>query len=412
MKTRIAAALLAAGCLGFQAWGQDTKSEANPAAQLETPTVEVVGTTPLPGIGTPLNEVPANVQTVTGAQMQNQQSIVLPDYMNNNIGSLTINESQGNPFQPDVMFRGFMVSPLLGFPIGMSVFQDGVRVNEALGDVVNWDLIPQGAISTMTIIPGTNPVFGLNTLGGALSVNTKSGREYPGGSLSAFGGSFGTYSGNVEYGGVKDDLDYYVYGNYFNSDGWREHSSSLVQQIFGKVGYQTADFDSDLSYSFADNTLYGAQTIPTAMYSANDKITYTFPDYILNDLNFINLRLSKAFADDKLLSGNIYWRELRNTNVNSNVNGNFNGSNGGTACDGTTAQTLCPGSNIESVTDTTGVGGTVQFTLLTPIAAHKNSLTLGASFDYGNTIFTQSSQNAVFNSARDNHRGWSVRASN
>ena len=401
MKIGAVAAALAAACAALPALAEETESKPNPASQLETPTVEIIGTTPLPGIGLPINEVPANVQTATGAQMQKQQSIDLPDFMNNNIGSVTINESQGNAFQQDVMFRGFMVSPLLGFPIGMSVFQDGVRINEPMGDVVNWDLIPQGAISTMTIIPGSNPVFGLNTLGGALSINTKSGRDYPGGSISLFGGSFGTFSGNVEYGDRKDNFDYYVYGNYFNSDGWRDHSSSLVQQLFGKVGYQTGGFAADLTYSFADNTLFGGQTIPTAMYSANDRIAYTWPDSIANNMNFVNLRLSQAFGDDKILAGNVYWRELRNNNTDSNVNGDFDGSNSGTACNGTTPDTLCPGSNVQSITNTTGAGGTVQFTLLKPIAARKNSFTVGASLDYGDTTFTQSTQNAVFNSDRD-----------
>jgi outer membrane receptor protein involved in Fe transport len=403
MRNQLAAVLLAASFLPLPALGQEAAPEANPAAQLETPTVEVIGTTALPGIGAPVNEVPANVQAATGAQMEKQESLNLPDYMNNNLGSVSVNETQGNPFQPDITFRGFTLSPLLGVPQGLSVFQDGVRVNESLGDLVNWDLIPQGAISSMSLIPGSNPVFGLNTLGGALSINTKSGREYPGGSASVFGGSFGTYSGNIEYGGVKDKFDYYVYANYFNSDGWRDNntSQSLVQQIFGKIGYQTLDFDADLSYSFADNTLFGAQPLPAAMFAVSDKLVYTFPDHIDNTLNFINLRLSKVFSEDKILAGNVYWREIKSTNFNSNVNGDFDGSNSGTVCDGTTPDTLCPASNVQSITDTTGAGGTLQFTLLKPLAAHKNSLTVGASYDYGNTGFTQSSQNAVFNSVRD-----------
>ena len=45
------------------------------------------------------------------------------------------------------------------------------------------------------------------------------------------------------------------------------------------------------------------------------------------------------------------------------------GSNGGTACDGTTPDSACPASNDQSVIDTNGVGGSVQFTLLTPLAA-------------------------------------------
>jgi outer membrane receptor protein involved in Fe transport len=397
MKTRIAAALLAAGCSALSAPAQEVEPKENPAARLETPTVEVVGTTPLPGIGTPINEVPANVQAVTGAEMRKQDSVSVPDYLDRNIGSVSVNEAQGNPFQPDVNFRGFTASPLLGVPQGLSVFQDGVRVNDPFGDVVNWDLIPQGAISSMALVPGSNPVFGLNTLGGALSINTKSGRTYPGGQVTVLGGSSDTYSGNAEYGGVKDNFDYYVYGNYFSSQGWRDYSPSTVRQLFGKFGYETADFDADLSYTFANNNLWGTQTIPTAMYSANDKLAYTWPDITNNNLNAITLQLSKVLTEDKILAGNVYWRQLDSTNTSSNINDQFTApGTDGSACVGS----VCPASNDQSVIDTNGLGGAIQFTLLTPLASHKNSLTVGASYDYGSTSFKQSSQDAVFDSTR------------
>ena len=112
MKTMIAAAVLAAGCAALSALAQQNDPKENPAAQLETPTVEVIGTTPVPGIGTPINEVPANVQVITGSEMRNQESISVPDYLERNIGSVSVNEAQGNPFQPDVNFRGFTASVL------------------------------------------------------------------------------------------------------------------------------------------------------------------------------------------------------------------------------------------------------------------------------------------------------------
>jgi outer membrane receptor for ferrienterochelin and colicin len=164
-------------------------AEENPATALEAPTVEIIGTTPLPGIGVPINQVPANVQAATGAEIQKQKTLDLSEFLDNNLGSVTLNHGQNNPFQPDVNFRGLSASPLLGTPQGLSVFMDGVRINEPFGDVVNWDLVPQNAISTITLIPGSNPVFGLNTLGAALSVNTKSGFQYPGASASIYGGS-------------------------------------------------------------------------------------------------------------------------------------------------------------------------------------------------------------------------------
>src|SRR5713101_7455221 len=206
----------------------------NPASVLEAPEVEVIGTTPLPGLGTPLNQVPANVQTATGRNIQKQQSLDLSDYANANLGSVNINDTLVNPFQLNVNFRGFTASPLLGTPQGISVFQDGVRVNEPFGDLVNWDLIPQSAISSINLIPGSNPLFGLNTLGGALAIHTKSGFEYPGIAIQSYGGSFGRGAAEFEVGGHGKNVDYFVTANVFRENGFREHSNSDVNQLFSK----------------------------------------------------------------------------------------------------------------------------------------------------------------------------------
>ena len=274
----------------------------NPATELEAPSVEVIGTTPLPSIGTPVQEVPANVQAATGDEMQKQQSRDITEFLEHNLTSVNINSSQGNPFQPDVDFRGFTASPLLGAPQGLSVFQDGVRVNESFGDTVNWDLIPQSAISSINLIPGSNPLFGLNTLGGSLAIRTKSGFENPGYSIESYGGSFGTSSVNLEAGGHGERMDYFITGNYFNSDGFRDHdaSASTVQQWFGKVGYQDSTTDIDLSFTGADNNLQGGQTIPISFYNVNSDLIYTFPDITTNRLNFLNLKGSHFLTTDNL----------------------------------------------------------------------------------------------------------------
>ena len=137
---------------------------ANPTEALETPTIEVVGTTPLPGLGTQVRDVPANVQIYTGHDFAGQRQTNVGEYLEQNPTNVTINSAQGNPFQADVNFRGFTSSPLLGTPQGLSVFQDGVRINEPFGDVVNWDFLPPSAIASLQLIPGSNPAFGLNTL--------------------------------------------------------------------------------------------------------------------------------------------------------------------------------------------------------------------------------------------------------
>ena len=122
--------------------------------------VIVVGTAPLASLGTPLRQVPANVQVATGKQISQQASLNLGEFMDNNLGSVNSSNSAGNPYQMDISYRGFTASPILGTAIGLSVFLDGVRVNEPFGDIVNWDLIPANAIASVNLIPGSNPLFG------------------------------------------------------------------------------------------------------------------------------------------------------------------------------------------------------------------------------------------------------------
>jgi len=367
----------------------------NPAEILELPTIEVVGITPLPGLGTRLRDVPANVQIFTSKDLAKQRQSSLGDYLEQNPTSVTTNAGQGNPFQPDINFRGFTGSPLLGTPQGVSVFQDGVRVNEPFGDVVNWDLIPQSAISTIQLIPGSNPAFGLNTLGGALAIYTKSGSQYPGGAVEASGGSFGRKTTEFELGGAKGNLDYFLTGNYFDDKGWADHNPSRVQQYFGKVGWQDAKTDLDLSLTGADNRLEGTQTIPLSFFD-DIKQAYTFPDTNINRLTFVTLKGSRFLSDNALLGGNAYYRKYRNENISSNVSDDFGDVDPDTGLVNTVQAT-----NDRSVIDQTSYGFGVQLTLLGEIGGKNNQFTLAASGDFGRVRFTQDSQDAEFTANRD-----------
>ena len=370
----------------------------NAVSELEAPTVDVVGTTPLPGLGTPVKEVPSNVQVRTGAQVEEQKTSNIGEFLEQNLGSVTVNNGQNNPFQPDLSFRGLTASPLLGTPQGLSVFMDGVRINEPFGDAVNWDLIPQNAISTINLIPGSNPVFGLNTLGGALSINTKSGFQYPGGSLTAYGGSWGRKVGQLEYGGHGEKNDWYLAGTLFDEDGWRDYSSSEVRQLFGKWGREEAETDFDVSVMIADNDLSGTQALPVSFLD-NRAQAYTWPDNNKNKLFFVNAKGSHFLSDTRFITGNVYLRDYQNTNFSSNVNDDYDGVSNN-SCDGTDPEAPCTAINDQSTTDTTGYGGGLQMTFLEPLAGKDNSLTLGLSADLGDTRFQQEAQNALFTSSR------------
>ena len=96
-----------------------------------------------------------------------------------------------------------------GTPQGLAVYVNGVRFNQAFGDTVNFDLLPDMAIDQMNL-EGSNPVFGLNALGGALNVQLKNGFTYHGGELEASGGSFDTYGGDFQYGKQSGNTAVYV----------------------------------------------------------------------------------------------------------------------------------------------------------------------------------------------------------
>ena len=114
----------------------------NPTSILEGPTLEVIGTTPVPGLGVTIDEI-SNKATITNSdKIHETQSINMTEVLESQAPSLIIGDVQNNPYQPNLYYRGFISSPLLGAPQGLSVFQDGVRINEPFGDVVNYDLIP------------------------------------------------------------------------------------------------------------------------------------------------------------------------------------------------------------------------------------------------------------------------------
>src|SRR5262249_25123665 len=155
-------------------------------------------------------------QTQTARDFERSGAINLSDFLNRRFDAVNVNEIQGNPFQPDVNYRGYTASPLSGTPQGLSVYMDGVRMNQPFGDVVSWDLVPQFAISEMSLIPGSNPVFGLNTLGGSLSIQTKDGPHDAGTLLQISGGSFGRKQAQLEHGGFNSKgLSWYAGANLF-----------------------------------------------------------------------------------------------------------------------------------------------------------------------------------------------------
>ncbi|MDG1453835.1 MAG: TonB-dependent receptor [Methylophilaceae bacterium] len=391
---------------------------AEEAKTLQTKEIEVISTTPLQGIGLPINKVPAAVQTVKDKDLEQQKSTSIADYMNNNLMGVSVNETQNNPYQPDILFRGFTASPLLGTPQGLSVFQDGVRVNEPFGDAVNWDLLPINAIAGINLIPGSNPVFGLNTLGGSLSVVTKNGRTHQGGAIETSFGSWDRKNIQGEFGGVSEDgsIDYFISGNYFDEDGWRDYSPTEVKQVFGKLGWQNESTRLELSYTGADNDMIGNGLIQKElMEDEGREAINTRPDQTKNTLSFLNLNGSHWFNDEVEMSGNVYYRKSDRKTLNGDVNDDFNNNDAFdpdvddldaflatcvAGVDENVAELACSGALNRSNTRQKGYGFNAQLAFNQPLFGKENQLITGVGYDYSKIDFKQSSEFGLVNATR------------
>lgn len=388
--------------------------------KIKTDSVEVISQTPLHGSGVPINQMPSAVQTVKAEQLEKSQSLDITDYMNRNLSGVYINEVQNNPLQADVNYRGFTASPLLGTPQGLSVYMDGVRMNQAFGDIVSWDLIPKNAIQGMQMMPGSNPLFGLNTLGGALSIQTKDGRTNPGGAVQITVGSFARKMAQFEYGGAQDSIDYFVAGTFFDENGWRDKSESDYQQLFGKLGWHGEKTDLKLSYAYANTDLNGNGLVPESFARRDYDSVYTYPDNTKNESHMVNLEWAHFFTDNVQLSGNTYYRKIKSRTYNGDLNDEalpeFVGGTGQrvlpTSVPASSAYTLarnqlacaqqlvpggepgekCTGIINRTSTDTDNAGIFGQISVNNSLFGMDNQYVVGAGVDYSRIKFNQTAE--------------------
>ncbi len=286
---------------------------------LSLPDMEVRGTTPLMGLGLPREQVPANVQITAGERLANRGALTTADFLSREFAGISLTHVQNNPFQPDLSYRGFTSSFLIGTPPGLSVFVDGARVNEPLADQVNWDLIPTDAIDRIELHPGSHPVYGRNTLGGALVMRTRRGFSHPGTSAEIWGGSFGRLRTLLQSGGSRGNFDYFLSGSFFREDGFRDFSDGHVGNVFGKLGYVDEVQDASLSLTSVHNRLTGNGPLPESRLTRDRSAVFTHPDRFQPVLWFLHGTYQRTLSPALSLSTTLFGRLLDVDQFNRDV---------------------------------------------------------------------------------------------
>jgi outer membrane receptor protein involved in Fe transport len=372
-----------------------------PAGPVALPDVNVVAATPLLGSGIDRDQVPAATQVLTGRDIDRTNVPSLTGAILDNIPSATINDTSGSIFQPDILFRGFTASPVAGTAQGLAVYVNGARFNDPFGDTVNWDLIPSIAIDTVNV-EASNPVFGLNALGGSINVQMKNGFTFDGADLTAYGGSFDRGSGVLEYGRQFGDFAVYGAGEITHDGGYRQTQSSDIYRLYTDLGWRHDAAEVHLSIDAADNSIGNPGASPVQELYADPSGIFSGPNTVFNKYVSVNLNGSYAVNDTIAIQGLAYYQTLTQRVTNGATGQGGPCDNGtGDLCndDGTPVTTygnaivpdfLHGGTYSNLVLEglqAHSYGGSVQLTNDATVLGHRNHLALGASFDGSDSVF-------------------------
>ncbi|MGN6518097.1 MAG: TonB-dependent receptor [Dokdonella sp.] len=395
-------ALLRAGALNAQQRGDEDVD----ALDL----VRVVGVTPLTGTELPAAKLPYDVQSTDDAAFSRAQVAGLADYLDRHLAGVSSNAAQNSPLQPDLQFRGYTATPLLGGAEGLSVYLDGVRVNEVFGDTVNWDLVPDAAIERMSLFAGANPIFGLNTLGGAIAIRTKSGFSDPGTRVSLYGGSFGRSDATFETAGNAGTWGWYLMGRRFDEDGWRDASPSNAKNLYGTLSWRGDAATFDLHLGHGDTDLTGNGPAPVQQLAGRWQAVFTAPDETANRMDLASGEGSLDVSEHAKLSFTLFHRAVTTRSYNGDGSDFEECDDDATIlCDGGEAVLDQHGAPLPATFDAINNisrrrqrsnGATVQLAIDAPLAGRENQLVVGLDANDGRLRFDSAVEAAMLDADR------------
>ena len=395
--------LLTAVCLPCLTAHQARAQTAPAGDPAQTEQITVIGSSPLLGSGLNRNLVPADSQVLNSADLARNGNPDVLNALNTQVSGIILDSASGNTYQPSLFYNGFEVSPLQGTSQGVAVYVNGIRFNQPFGDTVNWDLIPNVAISKLNV-EGANPVFGLNALGGSFNVALKDGFSYHGAEADASGGSFGTMQGDIQYGVQSGNQALYVSGSLIHQDGWRDLQSTDIQNFYGDYGIRTdiAELHADLS--MANSVINGPGSAPIQLLNVDSAAQFTAPNAIDNRYIQAAVRGNYKFSDVLSLQSEVYYDYFQQHIVNGN-------SPNDTPCDDG-SNLLCQGPGQVSTTrgggaipaflgnnaayneldvnttNTNAYGAAAQITDTGELFGLTNHFVAGGSYDGGQTEFS------------------------
>ena len=403
------AGMAALGLTGLSAHAQQARPDA-PLPVFTLPPITIVGASPLLGSGIDRDLVPAESTVLKNEDFTRGGTLNGPNLvraLDEQVSGVNLDSASGNPYQPTLFYHGFEASALQGTPQGLAVYVNGIRFNQAFGDTVNFDLLPDVAIDQINL-EGSNPVFGLNALGGALNIQLKNGFTYHGGEAGVSGGSFGTFGGDFQYGKQVGNTAVYVAASGLHQDGWRDGQSSGMENFYGDIGWRGDTAEVHVNVLLANAVLNGPGTSPVELLATDPAAQFTSPNTISNRFMQVSLSGNVAVSDTLSVQAATYYNNFLQRVANGNAPNDVPCTDGsGLLCTGSGAfSTTRQGQTIPAflgpdplayseldnqTTNTNGYGASVQATDTHTLFGLDNNLVGGVSFDGAQTTFTANS---------------------
>lgn len=255
---------------------------------------------------------------LSGADIRRTGTPDLLGALTRTVAGISLQDSQNNPWQPNLVYRGFSASPLQGVAQGLAVYLDGARFNQPFGDTVAFDLLPEAAIAKVSLLD-VSPVYGLNALGGAMLVETRTGRSDPGFEASYTGGRFDYREASLAGGGTHGDWSAYGAFQYSHDDGWRAYSPSTLYNGYADVGFDTGGGGLHMKLVAADTDLTGNGVAPVELLAADRRAVFTWPDNSRARYGRISLHPWVALSDRTRIEGTLYAQHLTLRTINGDA---------------------------------------------------------------------------------------------
>ena len=299
-----------------------------PAEPVEPVAAEAPGTggidsgtvmmSPVTGSAIPIGKFPGAVGRASSADIQRTGDPSVPEVLQNSVPSAIIGDAQGNVFQRNLQYRGFEASPVNGVPQGLAVYQNGVRINESFGDIVNWDFLPDNAIDGITII-GANPVFGLNAIGGAAVIVMRDGFNFDGAEFDTRFGSFGRVQGSLALGGNSGGWGVFVAVEGIKDDGFRDFSEAEIKRMYADFGVKGDGSEFHLNFTGAKNFVGVTAAAPEDLLDLGWERTFTSPQTTDNEMRMLSFNGSVKATPTLTFSGVTYYRWFEQKHVDGNI---------------------------------------------------------------------------------------------